>query len=62
MEHLAFSSDLGERLAAEGGEGTSLGGGKESFHFLGLPHAVVTENIDAVFVGDGTGSIGTVDF
>ena len=51
-----------ERLAAECGEGVPLGGGEEGFHFPGLPHAVVTENIDAIFLGDGAGAIGTVDF
>jgi hypothetical protein len=51
-----------ERLAAEGGECVSLGGGEEGFHFPSLPHAVITENIDSVFLGDGAGSVGTVDF
>jgi hypothetical protein len=57
-----LSSALRERLAAECGEGVPLGGSEEGFHFPSLPHAVVTENIDAVFLGDGAGSIGTVDF
>jgi hypothetical protein len=55
-------SILRERHAAESSEGVSLGGGEEGFHFLGLPHAVVAENIHTVFVGDGTGTIGTIDF
>jgi hypothetical protein len=53
---------LRQRLAAECGEGVSLGGGEKGFHLLGLPHAVVAENINTVFVGDGTGTIRTVNF
>ena len=55
-------SAFGEQLAAKRGEGVSLGGGEEGLHFPSLPHAVVTENIDAVFLRDGAGSIGAVDF
>ena len=55
-------SAFGEQLAAKGGEGIELGGGEEGFHFPSLPHAVVTENIDAVFMRDGAGCVGTVDF